>query len=80
MPIDDWSFNYSLVDGRWDVDGTKVSVTNLNPDVKALFADSGFLPELATSIQKLLNYTLLKGLSIYLNDIKLILYQNFQYL
>lgn len=71
MPIDDWSFNYSLVDKHWDADGTKVTVTNLNPDVRALFADSGFLSELATSIQKLLNYTLLKGLRIYLNDIKL---------
>lgn len=70
--IDDWSFNYQIIDEeKLDFDGTKITITSLNKEVKDLFADSSFIRELADDIQRLLNFSLLKGLKIFLNGIEL---------
>ncbi len=70
--IDDWSFNYQIIEGeKQDPDGTKITIIDLNNEVKDLFADSAFINELADDIQKLLNFSLLKGIKIVLNNIEL---------
>lgn len=65
--IDDWSFTYIEIPNTGKADGTLISITNLNPEVGNLFADEGFLTTLADNIQKLLNFSLQKGLTIHLN-------------
>ena len=67
--IDDWSFNYHELDrgGALQNDGTLIKVTSLNPEVQDLFSDTRFISELAEDIQRLLNFSLLRGLQIYLN-------------
>ena len=65
--IDDWSFTYIEIPNTGTEDGTSISITNLNPEVGNLFADEGFLTTLADIIQKLLNFSLQKGLTIHLN-------------
>lgn len=65
--IDDWSFTYIEIPNTGKADGTLISISNLNPEVGNLFADEGFLTTLADNIQKLLNFSLQKGLTIYLN-------------
>jgi len=67
--IDDWSFNYLNLDGTGALQnsGTLIKVTNLNPEVQDLFSDSRFISELAEDIQRLLNFSLLRRLKIYLN-------------
>lgn len=71
--IDDWSFNYHELDrsGALQNDGTLIKVTSLNPEVQDLFSDTRFISELAEDIQRLLNFSLLRGLQIYLNGIAL---------
>lgn len=68
--IDDWSFNYQQIDndGILNNDGTYIKVTNLNSEVKDLFSDTRFISELAEDIQRLLNFSLLHGIKIYLNE------------
>ena len=67
--IDDWDFNYQVVqNNNQSVDGTKIIINDLNNEVKDLFADTTFLNELANDIEKLLNFSLLKGIKISLND------------
>ena len=65
--IDDWSFTYIEIPNTGTEDGTSIRISNLNPEVRNLFADEGFLTTLADNIQKLLNFSLQKGLTIYLN-------------
>lgn len=66
--IDDWNFNYQVVDNSsLGYKGTIIRVSNLNNEVKDLFSDSSFLNELSNDIQKLLNFSLLKGIHITLN-------------
>lgn len=65
--IDDWSFTYEELSRREDVDGTKIVITNLNSEVRDLFADDSFLNTLSDNIQKLLNFSMQKGLEIFLN-------------
>lgn len=68
LEIDDWNFNYQSIDNeKLDTDGTIIKVSNLNHEVTDLFCDDTFLNELANSIQKLLNFSLLKGIQITLN-------------
>ena len=70
--IDDWSFNYEIINGESQgYQGTYIRVTELNNEVKDLFADDSFLSDLVESIQKLLNFSLLKGINITLNGKKL---------
>ena len=66
--IDDWNFNYTIInDYSLGYKGTIIRVSNLNNEVKDLFSDSSFLTELSDDIQKLLNFSLLKGIKIVLN-------------
>jgi len=65
--VDDWSFNYSLLDSPSGQHGTTIHVTELTKEVKALFSDSSFLSALDDDIQKLLNFSLHKGIRITLN-------------
>jgi len=65
--IDDWSFSYLEIPNTDAVDGTSISISNLNSEVSNLFDDEGFITTLADNIQKLLNFSLQKGLTIYLN-------------
>lgn len=65
--IDDWDFNYQTLNNSSDYKGTIIQVTNLNNEVKDLFADNIFLTDLAEDIQKLLNFSLIKGIKISLN-------------
>lgn len=66
--IDDWSFTYIETPETDADDGTSIKITNLNPEVSNLFGDESFLTTLADNIQKLLNFSLQKGLTIYLNE------------
>ena len=66
--IDDWNFNYQTIDNSsLGYKGTIIKVSNLNNEVKDLFSDNSFLTELSDDIQKLLNFSLLKGIKITLN-------------
>lgn len=65
--IDDWSFTYVETPNTDADDGTSIKITNLNPEVSSLFSDESFITTLADNIQKLLNFSLQKGLTIYLN-------------
>ena len=57
--IDDWSFNYEIInEDSQGYKGTYIHVTELNNEVKDLFADDSFLSDLVESIQKLLNFSL----------------------
>ena len=68
ITIDDWNFQYTIIeDKRFAENGTKIRVVNLNNEVKDLFADDAFLRDLSNDIQKLLNFSLLKGITILLN-------------
>lgn len=67
IEIDDWSFNYQIVDESLDHDGTKIEVKRLNNDVASLFGDDSFLVNLSENIERLLNFSLLRGLTITLN-------------
>lgn len=71
--IDDWNFNYQIISGNsLGHTGTIIKVSNLNNEVKDLFSDNNFLIDLTEDIQKLLNFSLLKGISITLNGRQLI--------
>lgn len=66
--IDDWNFNYQTIDNNsLGYKGTIIKVSNLNNEVKDLFSDNSFLIDLSEDIQKLLNFSLLKGIKITLN-------------
>ena len=66
--IDDWNFNYQTIDNSsLGYKGTIIKVSNLNNEVKDLFSDNSFLTDLSEDIQKLLNFSLLKGIKITLN-------------
>lgn len=68
ITIDDWNFNYQIIDNNpLGYKGTVIRVSNLNNEVKDLFADNYFLISLSDSIQRLLNFSLLKGIKINLN-------------
>ena len=68
ITIDDWNFQYTIIENqRFAENGTKIRVVNLNNEVKDLFADDAFLRDLSNDIQKLLNFSLLKGITILLN-------------
>lgn len=69
--IDDWSFNFLYVtgeDSNLTNHGTYIKVNDLNEDVSKSFESSSFLNELADDIERLLNFSIEKGLKIILND------------
>lgn len=66
--IDDWNFNYTIIENQsLGFKGTIIRVSDLNNEVKDLFSDNSFLADLSNDIQKLLNFSLLKGIKIVLN-------------
>ena len=67
ISVDDWNFNYQLIEGRNAQNGTIIKVTNLHDEVRELFKNETFLNDLVNDIQKQLNFSLLKGLIITLN-------------
>ncbi|MBI5541388.1 MAG: ATP-binding protein [Bacteroidia bacterium] len=72
--FDDWNFNYSLINGtasNLNKNGTYIHVSNLNTEVGSFFSDNGFLNDLQEDIERLLNFSLEKGLTIILNGVKL---------
>lgn len=71
--VDDWSFNYQIIaeESKRESDGTVIIVQDLNSEVKELFNDEIFCNNLVEIIQKQLNFSILKGLTVWLNDRKL---------
>lgn len=70
ISIDDWNFNFEHITPdttNLKEKGTYISVKNLYPDVSSIFEDDSFLNNLAEDIEKLLNFSLEKGISIFLN-------------
>lgn len=66
---DDWSFNYKeITEDSSDLEenGTYIKVHKLNEDVAGIF-DNEFLDELQSTIERLLNFSLEKGITIRLN-------------
>jgi hypothetical protein len=68
--VDDWSFNYVFTDesnSNLDNNGTYIKVSNLYSEVSDLFEDKYFINELKTDIERILNFSIEKGIKIYLN-------------
>jgi hypothetical protein len=68
--IDDWNFDYVDINpeiNNLDLKGTYIKVSELYDEVSAQFKDDAFLFSLEDDIEKLLNFSLEKGLKIYLN-------------
>lgn len=72
--VDSWDFEYENVNnGQANLksNGTYIKVSNLNPEVSESFKDNSFLNALENDIEKLLNFSLEKGLEIRFNTKKL---------
>ncbi|WP_447767580.1 ATP-binding protein [Sphingobacterium faecium] len=70
IKIEDWDFTYSnITAGSLNLtqNGTYIKVHNLNQDVADIFDDE-FLSGLKNEIEKLLNFSLEKGITIILNN------------
>lgn len=69
--VDDWSFSYTNISSETcdlEENGTFIKVNCLNEEVSNIFRDSSFLNELESDIERLLNFSIEKGLSIILNE------------
>lgn len=70
----DWDFNYVEKDNipkakkALDSDGTIITVTNLYPSIQNDFSDNIFLKDLEREISQALNFSILKGLKVCLNN------------
>jgi hypothetical protein len=67
---DDWSFNYVFIDEsncNLDENGTFIKVSSLYSEVSNLFGDKYFIDALKTDIERILNFSIEKGVKIYLN-------------
>lgn len=71
--VDDWSFDFeNITDGSGlQHDGTKIEVTNLYDGVSNQFKDGVFKSSLKEDIKKLLNFSIIKGISISMNGMKI---------
>lgn len=70
VEIEDWNFSYTIPTGESDnlkENGTYIMVHNLNKEVASIFGESTFLSEMEDDIERLLNFSLEKGLKIILN-------------
>lgn len=72
-PVDDWSFDFvNITDGSGlQNDGTKIEVTNLYDGVLNQFRDGVFKSSLKEDIKKLLNFSIIKGISISMNGVEI---------
>jgi len=67
---DDWNFNYKDItpeSNNLDDNGTYIKVSSLYTEVSNLFDDDSFLNELEDDIERILNFSLEKGIIIRLN-------------
>lgn len=70
IEVDDWNFSYSFITEESEnlaENGTYIKVFNLNKEVATIFEDNSFLIELEDDIERLLNFSLEKGIKITLN-------------
>ena len=73
ITMDDWNFHYDILDNDpRQPNGTKIHVSDLNDEVRKLFNDDAFKNELFNKTQRLLNFSLSKGLVIKLNGRSLV--------
>lgn len=69
---DDWSFSYQVPqNGILESDGTYIKVTNLNGEVSSLFSQETFIQSLINDIERILNFSIEKGVEIIINGVKL---------
>lgn len=69
---DDWSFSYQVPqNGILKSDGTYIKVSNLYSEVSSLFSQETFIQSLKNEIERILNFSIEKGIEIFLNGIKL---------
>jgi hypothetical protein len=67
---DDWSFDYeniTISTSDLTENGTYIRVEKLNEDVSNIFKEQSFLNDLKNDIERLLNFSIEKGIKIYLN-------------
>jgi len=67
---DDWNFNYQEITqelSNLQNNGTYIKVSDLYADVAKLFDDESFLNDLEDDIERILNFSLEKGITITLN-------------
>lgn len=71
--VDDWSFDFeNITDGSGlQNDGTKIEVTNLYAGVSNQFKDGIFKSSLKEDIKKLLNFSIIKGITISMDGVKI---------
>lgn len=70
VEIEDWNFSYTIPTGESEnlkENGTYIMVRNLNKEVASIFGETTFLSELESDIERLLNFSLEKGIRIVLN-------------
>ncbi len=70
VEVDDWNFSYSFITSKssnLEENGTYIKVSNLNKEVSSIFEDNSFHIELEDDIERLLNFSIEKGLKIILN-------------
>lgn len=70
VEVDDWSFSFKIITDEiinLKHYGTYIKVSNLNKEVSAIFEENSFLNELKDDIERLLNFSIEKGLLIRLN-------------
>ena len=70
--IENWNFEYQDItpdtSSNLEHPGTFIKVSTLYPEVAELFEDNAFLKALEDDIEKLLNFSLEKGIAIYFNE------------
>ena len=71
IDIDNWDFNYEILQTSKGSNGTTIRVPVLNDDVKELFEDSSFVSNVCLNIQQILYFSLSKGIIITINNIRL---------
>ena len=71
--VEDWSFDFENITdgGGLQTDGTKIEVTNLYDGVSNQFRDGVFKSSLKEDIKKLLNFSIIKGISISMNGVQI---------
>ncbi|WP_400260894.1 ATP-binding protein [Sphingobacterium sp. SG20118] len=70
VEVEDWNFSYTMITDEslnLNENGTYIKVFNLNKEVASIFEDNSFLNELKDDIERLLNFSLEKGIKITLN-------------
>lgn len=72
--VEDWNFNYNDITPQTSnltENGTFIKVSELNNEVSTFFKEDNFLNDLRDDIERLLNFSIEKGLKITLNGVSL---------